>query len=168
MTNRLLPSLFLHWKKQHPNKKFILGAIDIGDAFLIVPQIQPTLVSSGSETFALGKMLPGQRDGSQLWFYSVSNFLHEQLIFKHCSAYPSLFGNDEFLILLHVDDMLVLTEQQYFDKKLLPTLTDRYKVSVHCMKQPGDSFEFLKRIHTTVDEQTIHIQQNPRHFDKLF
>ena len=36
------------------------------------------------------------------------------------------------------------------------------------MKQPGDSFEFLKRIHTMVDENTIHIQQNPRHFDKLF
>ena len=36
------------------------------------------------------------------------------------------------------------------------------------MKQPGDSLEFLKRIHTMVDEPTIHIQQNPRHFDKLF
>jgi len=38
------------------------------------------------------------------------------------------------------------------------------------MKQPGDSdsFEFLKRIHTLMDEDTIHIQQNPRHFEKLF
>ena len=36
------------------------------------------------------------------------------------------------------------------------------------MKDPGDSFEFLKRIHTMVDHEAIHIQQNPRHFDKLF
>ena len=62
----------------------------------------------------------------------------------------------------------VVTEQQYFDGELLPALNGRYKTSVHCMKQPGDTFEFLKRIHVLVDDETIHIQQNPRHFDKLF
>ena len=49
-------------------------AIDIGDAFLTVPQVQPTLVSSGTETYALGRVLPGQRDGSQLWFESALSF----------------------------------------------------------------------------------------------
>ena len=161
VTNRLLPSLFLHWKRENPHKKFMLGAID-------VPQVEPTLVSSGEETFALGRVLPGQRDGSQLWFNSVSSFLGTELGFKHCDAYASLLGNEHCLILLHVDDMLVLAEQQYFDNKLLPTLTAKYKVSSHCMTQPGDSFEFLKRIHSMIDEDTIHIQQNPRHFDKLF
>eukprot|EP00435_Cladocopium_sp_Y103_P071106 s873_g36.t1 len=78
------------------------------------------------------------------------------------------FYNDKCLILLHVDDMLVLTEQSYFDEQLCPTLSGKYKTSVHCMKHAGDSFEFLKRIHTMVDHDTIHIQQNPRHFDKLF
>ena len=58
--------------------------------------------------------------------------------------------------------------EQFFDGKLLRTLNGRYKTSVHCMKQPCDTFEFLKRIHVLVDEETIHIQQNPRHFDKLF
>ena len=168
ITNRLLPSLFLHWKKKCPEKRFTLAAIDIGDAFLTVPQVQPTLVSSGTETYALGRVLPGQRDGSQLWFESVSSFLKERLSFKHCEAYPSLLANDKCLILLHVDDMLVLTEQQYFDEQLISTLTSKYKTSVHGMKDSGDSFEFLKRIHTMVDHETIHIQQNPRHFDKLF
>lgn len=142
--------------------------IDIGDAFLTVDQVHTTLVSSGKDTFALGKVFPGQHDGSQLWFESVSRFLRERLSFKHCDAYPSLLGNEECLILLHVDDMLVLTEQQYFDTKLMPTLSDKNKISVHSMKQPGDSFEFLKRIHTLVDEDAIHIQKNPRHFEKLF
>eukprot|EP00435_Cladocopium_sp_Y103_P075486 s23_g58.t1 len=123
---------------------------------------------TSEDTLALGKVLPGQRDGSQLWFESVSGFLREQLNFRHCDAYPSLLGNKEFWILLHVDDMLLLAKQQYFDKKLLPNLTGRYKVSVQCMKQPGDSLEFLKRIHTMVDDETIHVQQNPRHFEKLF
>lgn len=170
ITNRLLPSVFLHWKMKHPEKQFVMGAIDIGDAFLTVEQKQPTIVSSGSETFALGRVLPGQRDGSQLWFESVSGFLNEKLGFEHCSAYPSLLHSPcgECLILLHVDDMLVVTEQHYFEGKLLPALNGRYKTSVHCMKQPGDTFEFLKRIHVLVDDATIHIQQNPRHFDKLF
>ena len=131
MTNRLLPSLFLHWKRENLHKKFMLGAIDIGDAFLTVLQVEPTLVSSGAEMFALGRVLPGQRDGSQLWFNSVSSFLGTELGFKHCDAYPNLLGNEHCLILLHVDDMLVLTEQQYFDNKLLPTLTSKYKVSSH-------------------------------------
>ena len=170
VTNRLLPTIFLHWKKKYPEKKFVLGAIDIGDAFLTVPQQQPTLVTSGAETFALGRVLPGQRDGSQLWFESVSGFLNEKLGFEHCQAYPSLLRSPggECLILLHVDDMLVVTEQQFFDEKLIPTLAMQYKTSVHCVSQPGDTFEFLKRIHVLVDPETIHVQQNPRHFEKLF
>ena len=74
ITNRLLPSPFLQWKKKCPEKRFTLAAIDIGDAFLTVPQVQPTLVSSGTETYALGRVLPGQRDGSQLWFESALSF----------------------------------------------------------------------------------------------
>ena len=91
--------------------------MDIGDAFLTVPQVEPTVMSSGSETFVLGKVLPGHRDGSQLWFESVSSFSSEQLGF-----------NEDCLLLSHVDDMLVLTEQQYFNIKLLPALTGKYKV----------------------------------------
>ena len=115
-------------------------------------------------------MLPGQRDGSQLWFESVTSFLHEKLGFEHCSAYPSLLRSPggECLILLHVDDMLVVTDEEFFHGKFIPTLTGKYKTSVHCMSQAGDTFEFLKRIHVLVDDEHIHIQQNPRHFDKLF
>lgn len=169
VTNRLLPNIFLHWKKKYPEKEVCGGALDIGDAFLTVPQVQPTLVSSGTQTFALGRVLPGQRDGSQLWFDSVSGFLNEKLGFEHCSAYPSLLRSPggECPTLLQVDDMLVVTDQQYFEK-LVPTLTAKYKTSVHCMSQAGDTCEFLKRIHVLVDDETIHIQQNPRHFDKLF
>ena len=46
ITNRLLPSVFLHWKMKHPEKQCVMCAIDIGDAFLTVEQKQPTIVSS--------------------------------------------------------------------------------------------------------------------------
>lgn len=170
ITNRLLPSIYLHLKHEHPEKQFVLSAVDIADAFLTVPQVQPTLVSSGSEAYALGRVLPGQRDGSQMWFDSVTGFLRESLGFEHCAAYPSLLrsAGGECLILLHVDDMLIVSEQGFFDEKLIPTITSRYKASLNSMRKAGDSFEFLKRIHVLVDGETIHVQQNPRHFEKLF
>ena len=51
----------------------MLAALDIGDAFLSVDQQQPTIVtcelaSGDVEEFALGKVWPGQRDGSLLWY----------------------------------------------------------------------------------------------------
>ena len=114
----------------------MLTGIDIGDAFLTVDQVQPTLVSSGKDTFALGKVLPGQCDGSQLWFEGVSGFLRERLSFRHCDAYPGLLGNEECLSFLHVDDMLVLTEQQYFGTKLMPSLSGKSVASIRFPSTP--------------------------------
>ena len=64
--------------------------------------------------------------------------------------------------------MLILSEEGFFESKLIPTLTKRYKASVHKMSEIGDSFEFLKRKHMLVEDDVIHIQQNPRHYEKLF
>ena len=113
---------FLALEEEVYDKKFVLGAIDIGDACLTVPQLQPTLVTSGTQSFALGRVLPGQRDRSQLWFDSVTNFLHEKLGFEHCSAYPSFLRSPggECLILLHVDDMLVVTDEEFFSWEAHP------------------------------------------------
>ena len=36
------------------------------------------------------------------------------------------------------------------------------------MSEIGDSFDFLKRKHMLVEDDVIHIQQNPRHYEKLF
>ena len=65
MTSRLFPTLFLMLR----SLGFVLSALDVADAFLTVCQRQPTLVTcedatGGSRLYALGKVLPGQRDGS--------------------------------------------------------------------------------------------------------
>ena len=172
VTCRLLPSMFLFWKSQFPQKQFCMSAVDITDAFLTVTQIDPTLVACGDRDFALGKVLPGQRSGSQMWYDSVTSFLHSELGIISCPAYPSLLKSSDpnhfCVVLLHVDDMLILSEENFFDSKLIPTLTKRYKASVHKMSEIGDSFEFLKRKHTLVEDDVIHTQQNPRHYEKLF
>ena len=76
LTVRLLPTFFMKWKSDG----YVLGAIDIGDAFLVVPQRELTVVTcelaaGDTMNFVLGKVLPGQRDGSQLWHESFSAFL---------------------------------------------------------------------------------------------
>lgn len=89
-TSRLLPTLFLHLKEQFPEKEFVMASADVTDAFLTVNQKQPTLVRYGDQQFALAKVLPGQRDGSQLWFESVTAFFRDSLKIESCQAYPSL------------------------------------------------------------------------------
>ena len=53
ITNRLLPSVFLHWEMRHPEKQFVRGAIYIGDAFLTVEQKQPRLFLRGQRPLLL-------------------------------------------------------------------------------------------------------------------
>ena len=59
-------------------------------------------------------------------------------------------------------------EEGFFESKLIPALAKRYKASVHKMSQIGDSFEFSKLKLLQVEDDVIHIQQNPRHYEKLF
>ena len=77
-TNRLLPYCYIH--RFASNRNQVLPALDIGDAFLAVDLQQPKiltgeLASDDVEEFALGKVLPGQRDGSLLWYQALASFL---------------------------------------------------------------------------------------------
>ena len=111
------------------SEDYVLSAIDIADAFLMVPQKEFTMVScelaSGDVlSFVLGRVLPGQRNGSQLWHESFSAYLKDDLQIIEFSAYPSLLKSkgDECLLLLHVDDVLCLCRRKYLDETLMPSL----------------------------------------------
>ena len=118
----------------------------------------------------LGKVLPGQRDGSQQWYDSVTSFTRRKLNFESCAAYPCLLRAADAIciLLLHVDDMQIVCEEPFFFQNLIPTFESTYKISVSVMKDVGDEINFLKRTHVLVEDNVIHIQQNRRHFDKLF
>ena len=100
LTVRLLPTLFMKWKAQD----YVLSAIDIADAFLMVPQKELTVVSCELAAgdvlqFVLGRVLPGQRNGSQLWHESFSAFLKDELQICKFPAYPSLLKSKCLLLL---------------------------------------------------------------------
>ncbi len=98
ITNRLLPDCFLH--RGSINGGHVMAALDIGDAFLTVDQQQPTIVtcelaSGEMQEFSLGKVLPGQRDGSLLWYKSLTKFLSDHLQMEALQLYPCLLKSPD-------------------------------------------------------------------------
>ncbi len=174
ITNRLLQFAFLHRKSDDPMQ--VMAALDIGDAsFLTVDQIQPTVVScelaSGVvEEFALGKVLPGERDGSLLWYKSLTSFLSEHLQMQPLPWYPCLLKSPDLkcLMLLHVDDILVVCSREYLEDCLLKALRIKYKVSVEVMQFCGDSVTFLKRRLVLDSFDKMIIFPHPKQFTSLF
>ena len=173
ITNRLLPYCYLH--RFSTDSSQVLAALDIGDAFLTVDQQQPTIVtcelaSGDIEEFALGKVLPGQRDGSLLWYQALTSFLAEHLHMESFPLYPCLLKSPDCqcLMLLHVDDILVVCSQSFLDNELLKVLKTKYKVSAEAIHDVGDSITFLKRKIVLESQLKLVMYPHPKHFDKLF
>ena len=93
---------------------YILGAIDVADAFLAVKQREATLVTAcdsveNKTDYSLGQVLPGQRLGSQLWHEDFSTYLKDELNFCQCDGCGRCF------LLPHVQDMLITGDSKFID-----------------------------------------------------
>ncbi|CAL1136540.1 unnamed protein product [Cladocopium goreaui] len=120
--------------------------------------------------FMLGRVLPGQRNGSQLWHECFSNLLKSELGFVECEAYPCLLrtAGSECLLMLHVDDVLCLSNKDYLECVLLPALKAKFKISCEKVENPGDELTFLKRRHMLLSENELAVQSHPKHLERLF
>ena len=126
--------------------------------------------------YVLGQVLPGQRNGSQMWHESFSSCLRQDLKIAECAAYPCLLKSEmdenperpSCLLLLHVDHVLCLSKRSYLEGTLLPALKSRYKISHEMVSEEGDKLTFLKRRHMLVNEPELAIQSHPKHLEKLF
>ena len=95
---RTLPAAFCLFAflalREHQDTMMV--AIDVKDAFLTVKQEQPTRVrctdaSGRSVSYSLGRVLPGQRDGSLLWHRDLVKFVRESSLgMEEFEAYPSI------------------------------------------------------------------------------
>ena len=85
ISSRILPVIFL----QHRDDDWVLMSCDVQDAFLTVKQRDPTMIvakdAAGNEQpYALGRILPWQRAGSQLWNEDITNHLKQTLDMVEC------------------------------------------------------------------------------------
>ena len=90
--SRIVPTVFLEMRETQ-SFDVVLASLDVRDAFLTVQQECPTLVHTtdacgNSKSFALGRVLPGQRDGSLLWYKAITKFLKERLDLEEHAPYP--------------------------------------------------------------------------------
>jgi hypothetical protein len=65
--------------ERREKENMVMASLDVRDAFLTVKQERDTLVrttdaSGATRSYALGKVLPGQRDGSLLWYRELATF----------------------------------------------------------------------------------------------
>ena len=165
ISGRLLQLMFLRQR----DEGYLLSAIDVADAFLTVKQREKTKVTLDSGVFELGKVLPGQRAGSQWWYEDLTSVLCAELQMKQCEEYPNLLCNDDrtCMVLLHVDDMLVCGKKDYVLNKFVSTLQKHYKISASYLQDVGDELTFLKRTHRLLADGRLAIAPHPRHIEQL-
>ena len=159
ISSRILPVFFL----QHRDDDWILMSCDVQDAFLTVKQRDPTMIvakdAAGNEQpYALGRVLPGQRAGSQLWNEDITNHLKQSMLNTK---------DNKLFILLHVDDLLVTGHADKVQKQLIPALQSAYKISYSIMKEMGEELTFLKRRHVLVNDRLMLIKSHHKHVAQL-
>jgi hypothetical protein len=88
----------------------------------------------------LGKVLPGQRDGSLLWYRATTNFLKSKLGLEEHTPYPCILRSKDgsCVVMIHVDDLFVVGKRDYVLGKFMPELKAAYDISVQCIEKPGD------------------------------
>ena len=59
----------------HASEPLCLGTLDVKDAFLMVDQPSPMLVTLLGQTYTVRKNLPGQRLGARSWYWYLHDFL---------------------------------------------------------------------------------------------
>ena len=168
---RVLPAMYLDMK-QHSNS--IMLSIDVKDAFLTVRQQRPTIVNcqladGQTLSYGLGKVLPGQRDGSLLWHQDLTNLLKQQLgMFTH-APYPCVLktADNACYVLIHVDDILVVGQRDYVLNKFVPCLENKYEISTQAIAKPGDELHFLKRRMTLLSDSRLLIQTHHKHVQQM-
>eukprot|EP00435_Cladocopium_sp_Y103_P017201 s5234_g4.t1 len=143
IASRILPICFLSLRE---HQDAVMVSIAVKDAFLTVKQEVPTHVSctdaAGSTvSYSLGRVLPGQRDGSLLWYKDLAKFVREcSLEMMEFKSYPSILKSKlgECFLMIHVDDLLVVGARKAVMEELIPALKSKYSVSVETMSKGGD------------------------------
>ena len=172
IATRILPICFLALRE---HQEILMLAIDVKDAFLTVEQEQPIRVrctdaSGTSISYSLGRVLPGQRDGSLLWHKDLVKLLESSsLKMAENEAYPSMLrsAKGDCLMLVHIDDILIVGSRKTVLEGLIPSLQAKYTVSIEIMSGPGDEVASLKKTHQLLADGRMIIRIHPKHLDQL-
>ena len=169
VVERLLPALAV---SQVFKDTLVLGSLDIGDAYLQVPQAnrrRVRIMDYPSEfQLLICRCLPGQRDGSRRWFDFLTDFLVKELHLEPCAEQPAMFRipacDGGGALSARVDDVLFLEIEHYVQSKMIPALKSSF-----IAPRTGVSFTFLKREHLVERHyESITIVSDNKHIKQAF
>ena len=155
---RLLPALYLcktALDEFTGDDPYVLGSLDVKDAFLQVDQREPLRLKMSSGDFIVMKNSPGQRAGAKDWFDHISKFLCTKAEMTQCCLNPCLMRSPDIAVLVHVDDVMLLGKRKYVENVFLPLLTSQFDLSCSLIKDVGDEFTFLKRTYSLTQQGLI-------------
>ena len=171
--SRILPTVFLEMRDAL-SSSVVLASLDVRDAFLTVEQENPTLVhttdASGNEwNFALGRVLPGQRDGSLLWYRAITSFLKKNLELEEHLPYPCVLKSKDnsCIVMIHVGDLLVVGKKSFVLGRFADELKKVYDISMQYIEKPGDEVTFLKRVYSLQPDGRLTVQTHHKHVMQL-
>ena len=147
----LLPMMYLQsWANMeddtsHVSEPLCLGTLDVKDAFLMVDQPSPMLVTLLGQTYTVRKNLPGQRLGARSWYWYLRDFLSKEMNFEWCKEQPCLARNAHCCIMVHVDDILFCGNKDYWMKTFLVKFAAKFKISYSELGGMDSEISFLKR-----------------------
>ena len=137
---------------------YILGSVDVSDAYLQVEQSEPTVVEIDGNYYELGYTLPGQRTGSSAWFNKLQGIVEKHGL-KSDEGLPALFyklpkdGEPGIIILSHVDDLEIFATKHGFKDLVKKLEAEGLKLKVEGpLEQGSGSIGFLKRTFTATFE----------------
>ena len=132
----LLPVLYLQklndlsaLEDNTQKSKVILGTIDVKDAFLMVEQPSPMVVTLLGKKYWVRKNLPGQRLGAKSWYWHLRHFLSQSMDFRFCIEQPCIAKNDHCAIMVHVDGILFCGDAGYWNNVFLKKFAETFKIS---------------------------------------
>ena len=123
----------------------VMGWLDVKDAFLMVDQDQPILVHLHGQAFVIRKNLPGQRMGAKQWYQHLRDHLATAFGYTFCSEQPCLAKSSFSTFLIHVDDILFVGKQSYWEETFLKGMREKFSVNHSKLEGEGSSVTFLKR-----------------------
>ena len=151
---------------------YILGSVDVSDAYLQVEQSEPTVVEIDGSYYELGYTLPGQRTGSSAWFSKLQGIV-EKYGLKSDEGLPALFyklprgGEPGIIILSHVDDLEIFATKSGFKDLVKKLEAEGLKLKVEGpLEQGNGSIGFLKRTFTATLEG-VEISMNAKYVESL-
>ena len=171
IVSRLLPTMFLDMRESF---NAVMASMDFKDAFLTVEPKTPTVVDcvladGQSISYGLGRVLPGQRDGSLMWYKDLTKMLKDDLGMVEHGPYPCILktADSSCFVLIHVDDVLVVGRRDFVLGKMLECLKRKYEVSTQVIEKAGDELSFLKRRMVLEPDGRLLIQTHHKHVQQM-